>query len=458
MTRDEYMRELTEKLSFMEEGPRQALLDFYSEMLADRMEDGMDELSAVAAMESPEEIAARQRAEWGEKAPEAEKPKEAAAEPMDDDALRFSSLADSVLKATEGILRQAQDTAEKAQQGAEELQNALEKDMEGDDWAQVAQKLRNTAEAAEHKDLDGLARKLREAADSVQSKATAATDGDYEQVVFTCPVGQLRGVRLECGEMPIQVKPCEGNQAKLTYYTRKEEPYEAAVQNGVLTLKKIEENGFGKGRFHLSILSGVIKIGWTKPAPTVELELPPDALVDLLAHTSNASIRVGGMQALCDVELKTSNSRIALENVTCKALEAHTSNGRLVLENVSSRKAFTGATSNARIEGENLKSGGEMRLTTSNSRLNLDGASSASHMTLVTSNGSVQVSRLFPGGTLEMRTSNGSITGILPGRQSDWSIQSHTSNGRNSLPTQQPGNKPLNVRTSNGSINLRFEE
>ena len=99
-----------------------------------------------------------------------------------------------------------------------------------------------------------------------------------------------------------------------------------------------------------------------------------------------------------------------------------------------------------------------MRLTTSNSRLNLDGASSASHMTLVTSNGSVQVSRLFPGGTLEMRTSNGSITGILPGRQSDWSIQSHTSNGRNSLPTQQPGNKPLNVRTSNGSINLRFEE
>ena len=43
MNRREYMNALEEALRFLPEETRQAALDFYGEMMDDRMEDGMDE-------------------------------------------------------------------------------------------------------------------------------------------------------------------------------------------------------------------------------------------------------------------------------------------------------------------------------------------------------------------------------------------------------------------------------
>ena len=56
-----------------------------------------------------------------------------------------------------------------------------------------------------------------------------------------------------------------------------------------------------------------------------------------------------------------------------------------------------------------------------------------------------------------LKTSNGSIRGTIHGSPEDWAIDSGTSNGRNSLPKQQPGRKALYVHTSNGSIQVGFE-
>ena len=212
-----------------------------------------------------------------------------------------------------------------------------------------------------------------------------------------------------------------------------------------------------KGRLSLSMLGGIIKLGWSKPAPTVELFLPPDALVDLLAHTGNCSIKVNGMNALCDTDLKTSNSRIALKKVACLRLEAKTSNARIVLDRVNSRQGISCTTSNGRIESVQTQSGGSVILTTSNSRITAEETSAGEELRLTTSNSGIEVNGVSAA-RLTLKSSNGGISGVLPGRRSDWAIQSHTSNGSNSLPKNQPGPKPLTVHTSNGSISLRFEE
>ena len=57
---------------------------------------------------------------------------------------------------------------------------------------------------------------------------------------------------------------------------------------------------------------------------------------------------------------------------------------------------------------------------------------------------------------VSLRTSNASIRGVLPGSRQDWQIDSGTSNGKNSLPASQPGQKPLSAHTSNGSIQITF--
>jgi len=436
MTRKEYMDELAEELSFLSPEARQAALDFYGEMLDDRMEDGMDEKSAVAAMELPQDIAARLRADPS-------LPLNADPQPMADEAMKFSSLAGKVMKSLERLeeekieLKLPKRTEipelfpESSQPRPEEKQKAPEKHEEP---AQAQEPPRQEAD---------------------RQPAQEEYVGNYLRKTLVCPARELEAAVLHCREMPIQITGCPGDQAELVYYTCPEDPYEASFSQGVLSLK-YDEKGRSLGRFSFSILGGVFGFVLNKPAPRVELRLPRNALVDLTAKSVNASIQAEDLEALCTVALRTGNSRISLKNVHCKTLECVTSNARIQVTDVEAKKGFKCATSNGRIEAIRAKSGAEMTLTTSNSRIHIEDASAREEMRLTSSNGPISFSRLSAA-ALSMKTSNSSIQGVLPGAMEDYAIESGTSNGHSNLPGRQAGRLPLSVRTSNGSISVQFE-
>lgn len=471
MTRAEYMAKLSEKLYFIPETQRKAILDYYEEMMADRMEDGMDEASAVSAMENPDTIAERLKAEGNFSMEEAQGDDP---ENLTDEAMKFSSLAGSLLRTFEDLEKAGHvETPEppvpptpptppeppvspETPAQSEAPESSFDAQDAGEQISEAVQKLVDSA------------------ADFIQRHTTESQEGDYEKKVFTCPASQVRAIRLLCGEMPIRVTACEGNDLTLTYYTCDDDPYEMNLDDGVLTLERLSSVK-GGSRFTFSVLGGLIKMGWNKSAPTVELSLPRDALTDLEARASNASIKVIGCQALCQVNLKTGNSRIEATDLSCMSLECVSSNGRLVLQNVRSRQNLSCKTSNARIEGQKVSAGGlqfttsngrieahelktkgDLILTTSNSGLLAEDCTAKGELRLTTSNGRLEVWR-SEGASVSLKTSNGSIRGQMPGAQADWAIDSRTSNGKNSLPKQQPGGRPLTVHTSNGSIDLHFE-
>ena len=74
MTKNEYLIELAAKLQKLTDDPRKiypelrSMIEFYQEMLEDKIEDGMTEEEAVAAMETPDEIVERLKKEFGEAA------------------------------------------------------------------------------------------------------------------------------------------------------------------------------------------------------------------------------------------------------------------------------------------------------------------------------------------------------------------------------------------------------
>ena len=76
MTKNEYLIELAVKLQGLTDKPAalhdeiKKMISFYQEMIDDKIEDGMTEKEAVAAMESPEEIAERLKAETEDAAAE----------------------------------------------------------------------------------------------------------------------------------------------------------------------------------------------------------------------------------------------------------------------------------------------------------------------------------------------------------------------------------------------------
>ena len=446
MTRKEYMKELEEALQSLGEEQRAALLEYYGEMIDDRMEDGMDEASAVAAMENPADIAAQQRAET----PRQETKPETGAEPMTDEAMKFSALAGNILEATEKILNQASESTSFPKTVEESFRHEAER------IRQREEAMRQKEEAA-RQEAEAVRQRKEAIRQEAEESAQAQGFGEYRQQTVTSPADSLRAVSLACGEMPIVVKTAEGNDVTLIYYTCDMDPYEAEVRDGVLTLRRMESNNGGLARFTFSVLGGIIRMAWNKSCPTVELHVPENALLDLEARTSNASIKIKGPRALCNTHLKTSNGRIALEDMKCKTLEAVSSNARLTLENVEAKHSLNGKTSNGRIEAVRAASGGEMALTTSNSRIEASGCSARGELRFTTSNSAIKLNGV-DAPSVTLKTSNGGISGVLPGRQTDWQIESGTSNGRNNLPNHQPGQKPLRVHTSNGSIDVKFEE
>ena len=410
MTRDEYMAGLAQALDFLSEEARAAALSFYAEMLDDRMEDGMEEEAAVAAMDSPEAIAQRIRNDKN-----AEKP---GFDPRD----TFANVADQARIAMESAL-EATDQA---------LKNA----------GVMAQAAISKAENA-----------LESASRAIQNEIKKEAEGEYEQHHFSCPAQDIHGIFLHAHNMSIRIGKSQDDQAHLTYYSCEKDPYTVSLQDGVLTLSHL---GGGKdGGIRISLFNfRQLKRWWHKGTSAIELLLPRDALCDLTAETKNGSITAEGLHALCRVSLTTSNSRIALTDVRCKFLDLKTSNGRIVLRDVQGKTGVNGKTSNGGIEGEQLISGGEISLATSNGSIRV-GCQAQGMVQLITANGSIHASIPESRG-ITLRTSNASIRGQLPGPLSRWQIDSSTSNGRNSLPRHQEGELPLSVHTSNGNIDLEI--
>ena len=100
----------------------------------------------------------------------------------------------------------------------------------------------------------------------------------------------------------------------------------------------------------------------------------------------------------------------------------------------------------------------DCELITSNGMLSLDHCSVKNTINAKTSNALLTLYQV-EGKDITLKSSNGEITGGLIGNMDEYQIESHTSNGSNSLPEQKAtGTKFLRAETSNANIEIGFTE
>nr|WP_246865569.1 DUF4097 family beta strand repeat-containing protein [Cryobacterium sp. BB307] len=128
------------------------------------------------------------------------------------------------------------------------------------------------------------------------------------------------------------------------------------------------------------------------------------------------------------VEGETSNGRIELSHVA--DVDVRTSNGRVELNDVTG--TVSARTSNGRISGEGLQ--GDTSVETSNGAIELE---------------------LETAQNVSATTSNGSISLTVP--EDSYDVTAETSNGSANIgvPDEDGGQFQLELRTSNGSIDVR---
>ena len=159
------------------------------------------------------------------------------------------------------------------------------------------------------------------------------------------------------------------------------------------------------------------------PQANIRLVVPAHATIE--ARSSNGSVKVTGITG--DGDLETSNGKITIDGVT-GTFGSSTSNGGVKITNSS----------------------GEFTAETSNGRIEFSGSFSAdSDNEFSTSNGSIDITFTDePNVDLDAKTSNGNVN-------SDRPILVTTTKPNQLVGKYGDGSASLELRTSNGSIDLR---
>lgn len=354
MTRETYLSKLRDALSHLNPQEQDAAVEFCEEMIMERMDSGMTEEEAVAAMEAP--------------------------------ALMAEKLAVEI--------RQPEPPAEPAQ-------------------------------------------------------PENADPNRWQKMQLTCEGSRLNHIDLQTGNFPIKVLLSRDDQVRLTYYTRPRNVYEAKLEGDLLSLREVsqEKKGFFSFVFNFDL--------GTLPRPEIILEVPENLMVNLKAITRNGGITLTGPQMLMHVELGTTNGGMAVRNVKCISLDAHTTNGGVAAEQVETRGELFLRTTNGGVAASRCHSQASLILKTTNGGMAISQSTAGGEMNISSTNGSIKLDNV-DAPRLSLRTTNAAISGTVAGPQSAWQIDSHTTNGKNSLPHHQDGSKPLSVHTTNASIRVTF--
>ncbi len=370
MNKQDYLNQLKQALSRLNEQEREAALSFCAEILEDRMESGMTEEEAVAKMETPAQMAEKLNV-------------------SDSRSDMFSRLFGAPVE------------------------------------------------------------KMFDQNNAPFSDEEKVNPTQWQQMQLTCDPTALNLMDLETSDMGIDVKLSKNEQVTLTYYTRPLNEHKAWVENGTLYLR--ETNKENQRRFFFSFFN----FDCNTLKERITLEVPEHLMAHLKLKTRNGGISLTGPQMLMHTELTTTNGGLHLERVQCLSLTARTTNSGVKALELVAKKDLSLTSTNGNFHVENCQVQGEMTIHTSNSAIHLDHCRAA-RLTANTTNGPIKVN-MPQADAISLSTTNGPVKGTLPGPQSHWQIESRTTNGSNSLPHHQQGQKPLSVHSTNGSIKLGFE-
>ncbi|HBL83778.1 MAG: hypothetical protein A2Y17_08445 [Clostridiales bacterium GWF2_38_85] len=255
-----------------------------------------------------------------------------------------------------------------------------------------------------------------------------STRPDRTEKTYDTNVESIKAFILDDSNNSIEFIESTDNKIYITYFESEKEYYNIEKSDsGTLSMEFISElKWFEYFVFNFSFES-----------TTITVSLPSEFKGSINAKTSNGGITMTELAVSDDVRLRSSNGTVEATGVDITGdLDVHSSNGKLILTDITADNII-GDTSNGKVDAKNL--------------------TAAEDIELETNNGSIYITKINADEQIILKTSNGSIKGSIIGDRRDFEITSHTSNGHNNLPEDQSGGDIyLDVRTSNGSIDIDF--
>lgn len=261
-------------------------------------------------------------------------------------------------------------------------------------------------------------------AESPQAGSAGAARAAPEESVYPAR-GAVHTVVVAAQNTAVELRPVQGGPVTVRFTPGTNDHVEVYEQGGVFSFRQTMTFSV----FHWRDL-------FSRPR-RICVDIPASFAGEIRASTGNARLRAAGLGSLRAMTLSTSNGHLSAEGFRCENLRARTSNGALELRGMR---------------------GGACTAQTSNGRATAEGCVFRDALSLRSSNGAV-CAQDVESDHIEFTTSNGSVSAVIRGDMREYAVRSRTSNASNTLPPElvYPGQKKsLDVRTSNGRIDVRF--
>ena len=255
---------------------------------------------------------------------------------------------------------------------------------------------------------------------------TIDSPGNYEEKNAEFETNGIKAITVDTSNRRIEVVESTDDLIHITYYENEYETFNIEnSQSGTLSvIMKVTRDWF----------TWDFSFDFTDAATTIAI--PASFTGEINLETSNGSISVSKMNLMDKLQVDTSNGAIEIDEVSAQEVDVTSSNASITLTEVATT---------------------ELKVKTSNGRITVTDTTIDGEAYLKTSNASIEVDEIVLNGDSEFDSSNGRISGTIIGDDDDFNIESHTSNGDNSLPGDTSGaNKDLKVTTSNSDIDIEF--
>ena len=294
------------------------------------------------------------------------------------------------------------------------------------------------------------------------------TSPPYVEKTAEAPAS-IQNLTIATDNQEILVEPSTDGLVHVRYYENEDHRF---TVNQTETSLSIEREDLRPWYRHISF-NFFNNIG----AYPIVIALPETYTGGLDFKTSNGKIMLADLQSKAAINLVTSNAPVSLHNIICSAMVVKTSNDTVSLADVQSTGTLDITTSNDAVTLTNVQTASTLSATTSNDRMTADKIQ-CNTLHLKSSNGKMELGAIEASGKMEVTTSNaaisftqllspdirlvssnGDVSGRIKGDLYSYRIESHTSNGNNSLNQNDDPSRPnrLYVRTSNASIKVDIQ-
>lgn len=314
------------------------------------------------------------------------------------------------------------------------------------------------------------------------------TRSSFEPRTFSIKPDEIIELFINAKYMPIDALPYDGDELRVDYYTSPDYPYNARVEDGIVIIECPQnERNSGLGGMFNMFLSSLGGVSWQQMPIRIYVPRRYTGMLNMCtscagitahslelsnrlhAQTTNALIDIRGVIATTFM-LATTNAKIYAENAAAcgeyneagRAMpmdcKISSTNGSIELCGFSTLGSLECHTSNGAIKLSDVAVQGALNCATTNAALHVSNVSVQDCAWISTTNGAFRIERLLAR-DINLATTNASIKGSIIGRSTDFSIDTHTSNGKcRPKSTRLETGRTLTAHTSNGNIALEFEE